>query len=250
MKAQWSVSFGPGIAIYSGDVAGPTFSDIRPAGNMELWYKLSPSFYLKAGASIYRIFAKDIIPSRNRTFRSDHLELYSGFVYTPFPAKRLMPFASAGIGITSVNPAFRVPTDELGGHWWWISRRLGPDGSSIPSFGMIFPIGGGLRYVINSRMAFIVDGALRFTNTDMLDGVGTAQVVVANLSQTGINYFEAVRPNGINSEILQNGNPNLKDVYGVVTFKLQINLGGSTTKATSFKSKSGNKRGSACPTYK
>lgn len=216
---------GPGIASYSGDVSIPDVSYLRAAGSLEIWYEFTPKLYAKVGASMYRLYAEDFNPNRNRDFRADNYEVYTGVVYALTAQRKITPFISAGIGLTKVDPEHNVALDGINGDAWLRSREWLLDGHPVPTPVVIFPIGGGFRFRISSTISIIADGALRFTNSDMLDGVSASVINANQLNDIARLYYETIRPNGIDNEVFINGNPKIGDVYGIFSVKLQFELG-------------------------
>jgi len=224
--AQTSIALGPGITSYSGDISGPDPQYFRPAVNFEIWYQFNPYLYGKAGTSLYQIYAEDIHPDRNRAFRANHYDAYLGVILAPSPNKVIMPYVTAGIGITKVDPEHKVPLTGSTGHWWLNSTKWLPDGRPIPSPAMIYPIGVGVKIRLAEKLSLLVDGVLRITNTDMLDGVGSSEIYVAEIDNVGRRYFETIRSGGLNEEdVLGNGNPDNGDTYGIFSIKLQYHFG-------------------------
>ena len=222
-QAQFSASFGPGVASYSGDVSGERFENIRPAFNFELWYQMNRHLYLKSGASIYQVFATDVFPERNRGFKASNFEAYTSLMLAADPDWRLMPFAYAGVGVSTNAPQYAVPTD--GGNDFVDARALNTENERIPGAFAIIPTGVGVRFKLNEKLAIVADAGLRFTSTDLMDGVSTSIIDINNLSPEAINYFERVRPEGLNGATrFGNGNPDKNDVYGIFSIKLQFNL--------------------------
>ena len=81
------------------------------------------------------------------------------------------------------------------------------------------------RAVFPAATASQADGALRFTNSDMLDGVSASVINANQLNDIARLYYETIRPNGIDNEVFINGNPKIGDVYGIFSVKLQFELG-------------------------
>lgn len=243
--AQWSFSLGPGLSSYSGDISGSKLNSVRTAINGEIWYQISSSIHAKVGSSLYQVYAEDIHPDRNRAFRANHYDAYLGVVYTPIPFLKVSPYFSAGIGITKVDPAHKVPLIGSDGFWWLNSSKWLPDGQPIPSPALIYPIGIGFKLKLSEKFSLLIDGTLRFTNTDMLDGVGSSEIIVAQIDGVGRRYFETIRANGLSdSDIFGNGNPDAGDSYGIFSIKLQYSIGNL------FSNKFDNFRGKIkCPTY-
>ena len=229
--AQFSAAIGPGTASYSGDVSGEKFRDIKPALNLELWYQFNRNLYLKTGTSIYQIGASDIFEDRNRDFKSTNFELYTSLMLGGDPSWRLMPFGYAGIGLTTNSTQYIMNSDQ--GEVFLDAKDLQTEAEDIPGATLIFPMGIGLKYKLNDRFSIVADGGLRFTNSDLIDGVSTRSIDVSTLSAEAINYFETIRPDGINgAETIGNGNPDKNDVYGMFSLKLLFNLNGKSSGKT------------------
>jgi len=233
VKAQFSAAFGPGITSYSGDVSGSEFGNTRPAFNVELWYQMNRHLYLKSGASIYQISASDVFPDRNRAFKATNFEVYTSLMVGANPDWRLMPFAYAGIGISTNSPQYATPGEN--GSNFIDAKALNTENERIPGAVTIFPTGLGLRFRVNEKFAIIADGGIRFTNSDLLDGVSAARIDVNSLSPEAVNYFESIRPNGLNGvESFGNANPDKNDVYGIFSIKLQFRLNSNNSSAGSM----------------
>jgi len=221
--AQFSASLGPGAVSYSGDVSGEEFKNVRSAFNVELWYQMNRNLYLKSGASIYQVFATDVFPERNRTFKASNFEVYTTLMLGANPDWRIMPFAYAGIGLSTNAPQYAVPSEE--GNRFINARTLNTESEPLPGAFAIFPAGVGVRFKLNEKLSIVTDAGLRFTNTDLIDGVSTSIIDVNNLSPEAINYFEQIRPQGLNGATrFGNGNPSRNDVYGILSIKLQFKL--------------------------
>jgi hypothetical protein len=222
-NAQFSASFGPGVASYSGDVSGEKFKNARPTFNAELWYQMNRNLYLKSGVSIYQIFATDVFPERNRAFKATNFELYTSLMLGANPDWRLMPFAYAGIGFSTNSPEYALLGEN--GANYLDAKALNTENERIPGAIMTLPTGVGFRFRLNEKLAIVADAGLRFTNTDLLDGVSAASIDVSTLTPQAVNYFEAIRPNGLNgANVIGNGNPDKNDVYGIFSVKLQFKL--------------------------
>lgn len=223
-NAQLSFAIGGGGTGYSGDVSGIKIQNTKPAINVELWYQYTRNLYLKSGVSYYKIGAPDVHPSRNRSFKASNFELYASLMYGGNPNAKFMPFAYGGLGVTTNNPQYLLSSDN--GASAIKASDLQTESEPIPKISMIFPLGVGFRYDLSEKMAFVLDAGMRIVNSDLLDGVSARTINVANLSPEGVNYFETIRPNGINgASSFGNGNPNKTDIYGMLTLKLLFRIG-------------------------
>jgi len=223
VQAQFYALLGPGTSSYSGDVSGETFRNLRPAFNAELWFQMNRYLYLKSGASLYHISANDVFPERNRDFRATNFEVYTSLMLGANPDWRLMPFAYAGIGISTNSPQYAIPSD--GDNNFLNAKTLNTEGENIPGAFTILPLGVGVRFKLNEKLSIVADAGFRFTNSDLIDGVSASTIEVDNLSPEAISYFEAIRSESLNGvSQIGNGNPDRNDVYGIFSLKLQFKL--------------------------
>lgn len=230
---KWSFAGGFGMTAYAGDLDHTGISNLRPAFNFETWYKLHENISLKAGGSLYQLSADDHVASRNRSFRSNNYELYAA-VMIMYPRNRLDFFTYIGGGITKVDPEGRVP----GGYYDLPLYDI--EGTKIKNPALIMPFGLGIRYKVTPTFAIVLDGGYRLTNTDYLDGVSRKEIPVSELSPAAISYYNAV--NTKTDQVIKNsdnatiagGNPNLNDLYGMFTVKLQyiLPIGGRSLNRT------------------
>ena len=221
---NWSFSGGFGIASYAGDLDHTGISNLRPAFNFETWYKLHENIQIKAGGSLYQLSADDHIASRNRGFRSNNYELYAAIMVV-YPRNRLDFFTYIGGGITKVDPEGKNPG------WYLDLPEYDIEGQKIKNPALIMPFGLGLRYKITPTFAVVLDGGYRLTNTDYLDGLSRKRIPLNELNQTAITYYktisrsaEKIIENRNDTSAIAGGNPDLNDLYGMFTVKLQYIL--------------------------
>jgi len=216
---KWSLSGGLGITSYAGDLDGTGISNMKPALNFEAWYKLHENIQIKAGTSLYQLAGNDHVASRNRSFRANHYELYAAAMIV-FPVDRLDFFTYIGGGITKVDPEGISPG-------WIVDLPVyDVEGQSMESTALIMPVGLGFRYKVTPTFAVVFDAGYRLTNTDYLDGVSRFDIPVNSLSRAAVSYHNSVRNNDINTNASDNatfrgGNPDLNDLYGIFSIKLQ-----------------------------
>lgn len=221
--AQISLSLGPGISSYSGDVSGERFKNIGPAFNIEFWYQINRFIYLKSGASSYQINAEDIIFSRNRDFKATNFDGYSSLMIGGKPNWRLIPFVYAGFGITSNTPKYKIPTDN--NNALLDARTLNTEGVQLPNTISFFIPGLGIKYRLNEKISLIADAGIRVLNSDTIDGLSAFIIDTNTLSPEAINYFNAIRPEGLNGATrFGNANPFKNDVYGLFNVKLLLEI--------------------------
>lgn len=141
----------------------------------------------------------------------------------------IMPYITAGIGMTLFNPKARY-----NGAWVEL-QPLNTEGQGMPGrpeqykkITMNIPVGLGVKYMINSQWSLSFDLTLRYTLTDYLDDVSTTYYhpdqILANggqaafdlqdpaldpsLGWTGVDVFN----NGL-VNYKQRGNPKYNDAY-------------------------------------
>ena len=216
---KWSLSGGLGIASYAGDLDGTGIGNAKPALNFEAWYKLHENIQLKAGTSLYQIAADDHVASRNRSFRANHYEVYAAAMIV-FPKDRFDFFSYIGGGITKVDPEGISPG--------WIADLpiYDIEAQEMESTALIMPVGLGFRYKVTPTFAIVLDAGYRLTNTDYLDGVSRFNIPINELSSGAISYHNNVRsvdlnPNASDNAVFRGGNPDMNDLYGIFSIKLQ-----------------------------
>lgn len=219
---QWSFSAGPGMAIYAGDVA-KVLGKPGIAMNFEIWYEINKKFTLKTGSSIYKISATDYSDDRKRSFRSKNIESYIQLMYSYKKPHHnyyhgrasLTPFIYAGLGVTKVDPEGKRGDSNN----YTNLPRIKPEGKEIEQFALIIPIGGGLKYAISKHFAIVGDFGLRFTPSDLLDGVSksSADIEQSNLSSAALSYYSSLTASGD----AIGGNSSVPDIYAIASVKIQ-----------------------------
>ncbi|MEN7550184.1 DUF6089 family protein [Rapidithrix thailandica] len=220
-QAQWSLVGGVGATNYSGDISGVKIDHTRPALSLDLWYAIHPYFRWTVGVGAYQLYAKDTYEQRNRTFRANHYELNTTMMFIYDRNVAFAPYAYAGVGITKVDPEGLVEDPTIG-DWWFNIAEHEPENASIPGHAFIIPVGVGVRYRFSPQFAVLLDGGLRISTSDFIDGVSNKNINVSQLSGNARTYHEKIRPHGFGGKsTIRGGNPDVSDFYGIVSLKLQ-----------------------------
>ncbi|MBX2840541.1 MAG: hypothetical protein KTR26_02120 [Flammeovirgaceae bacterium] len=218
-QAKWSVSGGMGVAAYIGDLGNTGINTIRPAANFETWYHFNNVVQLKAGASMYQLYAEDHVVSRNRDFRANHWDVYAGLNFT-IPTKTVQPFTYVGLGVTKVDPEGKTPNGYTN------LSQMEPEAMTMPEYAIILPVGFGLRFLASPQIAIVLDGSVRITDTDQLDATSRKSIPVNDLSSEAISYHKSIRSKPIykdfeSPQFIGGGNPDKDDLYWMFTVKFQ-----------------------------
>ncbi|MBX2842118.1 MAG: porin family protein [Flammeovirgaceae bacterium] len=221
-EEKWSLNGGFGIAGYAGDLDKTGISSLRPALNFEAWYRLHENLHLRGGFSLFQLMADDHISSRNRSFRANMWDVYVAPSLT-FSFDRFQPLAYLGFGLTKIDPEGRrregfsnLPKHKV-------------EAQKVNKTALIVPFGLGFRYLITPEFAIVVDGGLRYVDSDEVDGVSRKSIPVDQLRGEAVSYHNSVRnanqqlkPGDSDTpQFIGGGNPNMKDLYGMFLIKFQ-----------------------------
>ena len=184
-------------AYYNGDITNRLSDNkIRVGLNAGLAQSLSPHLTFALDLSYVHLKAKDYFPDRGLAFTSDNGLLAARLQYNLFADKSLfiglnhqeMPlliYVEAGAGALLYDPAASYRDQAL---------RPEPQ-QSYPALAVVLPVGGGITLRAAPRLAFTLEGLYYFTSTDLLDDVS------------------------------RRGNPDSKDAFATLTFKVEYSLG-------------------------
>ncbi|MGZ3862813.1 MAG: DUF6089 family protein [Bacteroidia bacterium] len=145
--------------------------------------------------------------------------------------KRLSPYLFSGIGIFYYSP------QAMYNGKWYNLRELHTEGQGLPggarpynNFNICIPVGAGLKYKFNGRLALGIELGFRKTFTDYLDDVSTTYydknilakkygAVSAALSDPGLGDIP-----GATNASFQRGNSKYKDAYMFLSFNVSYKL--------------------------
>lgn len=214
LKAQpIDIGFSVGAMAYNGDLSPSSPFDliqqIRPTfgifGRTSFSNKLSARLMLNFG-SVDGDDAFSPYPDRKLSFESSIFEAnITGAIHLirirHTESSFTFPYLFAGVGIFHFNPKAEAPDGSL-----VELQPLGTEGQGLPGYEdkysrlqINFPVGAGIRFVLNDRWSIAFEMSGRKLMTDYLDDV----------SDTSINYRELYEGNGpIAAEL---SNPNLPD---------------------------------------
>lgn len=242
--AQLSLSAGPGIMKYQGDI------DVNSYSLQGFKLCLAGGLQYQIGHIIVRSdFVSGSIAgsdresrkrrNRNLSFATNILEFSLMGEYDLFDLskgeKKITPYLFAGIGYFHFNPyAF----DSAGTKQYL--QPLGTEGQGLPLYPdrpmysltqTNIPFGGGLKYRLNSNFTFAVELTSRILNTDYLDDVSKTypnpQALLAARGPMAVKFSfrkDEINPNANFPEGLRRGNPGSNDNYFNTNFKITYTL--------------------------
>lgn len=225
------LAFGLGTAGYYGDLQHQLIIPF-PAASVELSHKLGPQVKVRETLSYFFLRAKDSnqkqqdLKDRNLSFKSANLEFSLTFellflpIYSYRGRPKVNPFIFGGIGAVTVNPR-----TSLNGKAHNL-RKYRTEGKTYSGIALAIPFGVGIEFAIARYVTFISEFGYRATTTDYLDDVSS---VYTDLSPNdGIRFQLADRAPEMGMKPKKagmiRGNPDVKDGYAILSFKLQYNL--------------------------
>ena len=237
-KANILVSLG--TSTYYGDLCDKFECMVfRPNMGIGFMYRLTNHIYNKTELNYYRLYATDVYPERNLSFRSGNFEFYTSAVFDLFPytkhfpkRKLINPYVFLGLGLTYFNPRGLHPNKLE----WMALRPLETEGESYFPITLIIPYGFGVKIKFHRNYDFMLEGGYRKTFTDRLDDV-------SNLAYKDLGSFtdedaaamsmkavdETGNPTSYKNSYLkqQRGNPNKLDGYFLMSVKFRYIIGGA-----------------------
>jgi outer membrane protein OmpA-like peptidoglycan-associated protein len=247
--SKLSVTGGIGIANYVGDLikSSTAFQQSSFSVTAGLNYSFIPNLSARFDIGFQNVQGYDsksggAYPGRNLSFRSRILEFSLAAEYTllNMDKHRFSPYIFAGIGAFHFNP--RAYQGSGGTHGL---RELGTEGQGLSGYpGMYstmaveFPLGLGIKYVINKKITLQGEFNYRKTGTDYLDDVSTYYPDKALLdARNPTTSLYTFRGDGAypKNPTLKRGDASNKDGYYTtqlkIAYKLQSNKNKKTTEA-------------------
>ena len=194
----WDTGGGIGIGGYDGDLhktqSNLDFLATHPSISAHLRYNLSNHFAARLGLLYTRISGDDkklLTPAWRQTrafsFESPLLELslqgeiYPFGLYKPGKGKDdrlsenrrvVAPYVSLGIGGVYDQP--KNDWNEANNNGGVSPTLIQTDQDAVKKWALSIPMGLGIRFRISNRFTLGLEGALRYTQSDYLDGVSVA----------------------------------------------------------------------------
>lgn len=275
------VSFGVGVSNFLGDLGGAKgigthyFKDLkahstRPSIIAGYKYMLTPAISAKVTALWGYLHGDDAVTKnlvrneRNLSFRSMIGEFNLIAEYYPWGERvepkyklgavrgihgyksfHLQPYFFTGIGMTLFNPK-----GKLNGQWYAL-QPLGTEGQGLPGrpapykrITMNFPIGMGVKYLIDKKWSLSFDLSVRYTLSDYIDDVSTtyyhptaieaaygpeaAALSNRTLDPSSGNFGVTVFQNGL-VNYKQRGDPKWNDAYMFAIFSVNYRFSQGAT---------------------
>lgn len=271
--SRHELQFGIGASNFLGDLGGADaigthgikdyrFSMSRPTLMFGYKYMVTPSFSLK-GSVITALLSGDdattaepVRQNRNLSFRSGLLEIGVTAELYPFTEKTNHSYKIRGVWgsksvtlspyfVTGVGLALFQPKAKYNGDWVKL-QPLGTEGQGLGGrpdkyhrYTISFPIGAGVKYLIDKNWSIGFEWSLRYSMSDYIDDVSTSYYIPSaieaaygttaatladraidpSLGWTGVSQFA----DGSNN-YKQRGNPNYNDAYSFAIFSVHYRL--------------------------
>ncbi|HPH19808.1 MAG TPA: DUF6089 family protein, partial [Haliscomenobacter sp.] len=214
-QVRWETGLVLGGAGYQGDLnpeVYPLLNEVNPAYGGFFRYYLTPSFSFRLIGMSAQLSGSDLnfpaeAPHRSRdfSFRTQVSEFNFTFDWDPFGKShypeskyryrpRITPYFFAGLGFASFKPKTDYKVD------FKVDENIAPpivaDEKNSRSVKLpVVPFGGGLRFDLSKTTTLALEGALRFADSDYLDGISAT------------------------------GNPQRRDWYAVAGINLIVRMG-------------------------
>jgi opacity protein-like surface antigen len=241
--SKFRISAGIGTANYYGDLKkkNSLFSQTSMSFSAGLAYAFTSKIAARLDVGIQRLQGADsksggAHKSRNLSFKSNVFDFSISGEYTVLSLDRfpVTPYVSAGIGVMLFNPY----TNDASGKRQSLSQ-LGTEGQGIAGYSkpysnaaLEFPLGIGVKYPINDKLALALDFNYRITRTDYLDDVSSNRYpdktlldarnpTTATFTWRGNEVGEGPYPK---NSALPRGNPDNKDGFFTTQLKVTFNL--------------------------
>jgi len=278
MSQSWrysrhEVQFGLGASNFLGDLGGGSgigthgikdfeFRSTRPTLMLGYKYMVTPTISVKGSIITSYLSGDDALTTefarnnRNLSFRSGLLELGASVEFYPWTERTSTKFkvrGAKGNRKNSLSPYFVVgvgfamfnPKTQFNGSWVSL-QPLGTEGQGLAGrpekykrYTMSFPVGIGVKYLLNRSWSVGFEMSLRYTLSDYIDDVSgsyylPSEIEKANGSTAAILSDRSLNPslgitgvlsssNGTNN-YLQRGNPNYNDAYSFAIFSVHYRL--------------------------
>ena len=271
--SRHEVQLGLGASNFLGDLGGSSgigthgikdlkFRSTRPTIMIGYKYMVTPAFSVKGSIITSYLSGDDALTTenvrhnRNLSFRSGLLEIGVSTELYPWTERTtnrykvrggggkkkpvLSPYFVVGVGFALYNPKTKFNGE------WVALQPLGTEGQGLAGrpekykrYTMSFPMGMGIKYLVNRSWSIGFEMSLRYTLSDYIDDVSgsyyiPSEIEAANGSTAAILADRALDPSlGITGvadygdgsyNYLQRGNPNYNDAYTFAIFSVHYRL--------------------------
>ena len=271
--SRHEIQLGLGASNFLGDLGGAAgigthgvkdfkIRSTRPTVMIGYKYMVTPAISVKGSIISSYLSGDDALTSefvrnnRNLSFRSGLLELGGSVEFYPWTERTstsyhvrgvdgkkkiiLSPYFVVGVGFAMFNPR-----TKLNGAWESL-QPLGTEGQGLAGrpdkykrYTMSFPVGVGVKYLVNRNWSLGFEMSVRYTLSDYIDDVSgsyylpsaiesangaTAAILSDRSLNPSLGYTGVLSsPNGTNN-YLQRGNPNYNDAYTFAIFSVHYRL--------------------------
>ena len=240
-----------GIASYYGDLAQnhSFFREPSYCLSTGIAYNHNPHLTLRTDFSFLQVQAHDSkntradLKARNLSFISQMWDLNATFEYNVLDITgdqhKITPYAFIGFGVCHFNPY----TKDRNGKTVYL-QPMGTEGQGLAAYPdrkpyattiLQVPMGFGVKYAMSEKISFGLELKYRYIDTDYLDDVSNAgypdpAILAAKDPNLHILTYRADELPGGNSYTKSNvtglnrGNPNNRDAYYSLQFKVLVKL--------------------------
>lgn len=188
-----------GVANYMGDLQDKFFPSqgYRPMIGISYKYYMNPNVGLRFGAAYSSLSGADSLSDikannlRNLSFQSRLIEAHAGLEFSPWPVDRVRnkvsPYFFAGVAVFYSNPyAYGMKGEKV------YLKPLSTEGQGLPIYpdrkpyanvNVAFPVGAGMKFLVNKTLVISGEIGYRFTTTDYIDDVSKSYVNLNDLTQ-------------------------------------------------------------------
>ena len=241
--ASFDLTGALGVASYYGDLVdkSPVFRQPSFCGSVGVAYNYNPHLSVRGDFSYMQIQGSDsknsraALKARNLSFKSNLWDLNASIEYNAIDITgehKFTPYAFIGIGLCHFNP---YTTDRNGKKVYL--QPMGTEGQGLSAYPdrtpysttiLQIPFGAGLKYVLSDKLILGFEFKYRYVDTDYLDDVSNssypdkAVLSAKNPSLPQLTYRGDELPGGAPypAPSLNRGNPNNRDAYYSVQFKI------------------------------
>jgi len=232
-----------GISNYGGDLQSKsfTFKQSNAAVALGMSYELSQKFYVRSEYFLTRLGADDALSpdkyfqiTRNLNFKTvlQELNLVAEYDILNNYEHQLTPYVFAGIGVYRFSP-YTYDTSGTKVFLQGVSTEgqglsAYPDRAVYKKKQLNIPLGAGVKLALSDNIRVAAEFGFRKLFTDYLDDVSTDYPDLPLLSPAGADLSyrgdELKPPIPFRGEGAQRGNPEIKDNYYFLMFRISYRL--------------------------